>query len=151
MILQMMRNICVRLVDMYKQKLATRSTREMYHKRLKFCTIYLALNRGCFEAILPLELQELNTLLILQQHIQKKLNNQDIKFSITSLLYSVMSRTQIVHRHYKCQSWQLQFYAHTYFAQSQEYVPNDAQITFGALMIQIFSSLILAVCWIHSI
>jgi hypothetical protein len=24
----------------------------MYYKRLKFCIIYLALNRGCFEAVL---------------------------------------------------------------------------------------------------
>jgi hypothetical protein len=24
----------------------------MYYRRLKFCIIYLALNRGCFEAIL---------------------------------------------------------------------------------------------------
>jgi hypothetical protein len=24
----------------------------MYYRRLKFCIIYLALNRGCFEAVL---------------------------------------------------------------------------------------------------
>jgi hypothetical protein len=48
MILQMMRNECVRFgghVDIEVRY-------KMYYRRLKFCIIYLALNRGCFKAVL---------------------------------------------------------------------------------------------------
>jgi hypothetical protein len=52
MILQMVRNKCVRFGGHVDIEVRYKILWLDDYKRLKFCIIYLALNRGCFEAVL---------------------------------------------------------------------------------------------------